>query len=290
MGHPPLIADNTHTTRLPADVEEDKFTPSCMSLPTPEGTHGDSSSVYFGLKLRLARLVKNVKKQTFRDPIGAAEDAAELSIEHASAFEGEINAFLAELPPSFKLDVTQDIAKPIPPLPPSGSPSPVRIAQKCELAILANRLIVKLYLPFLKEAAALQRLSHQAVFGTISAAHNVVYAARVLHGHRVAGGHQRAHRGVQTHLLALGDPGGGGRLRRPGVALGDLVVLVQVVGARAAGETEDERHRESEDRRRYRGESTGAVGHGGPFVAGRARIVPPVAWPPVPGTPGDRPS
>ncbi|TBU25730.1 hypothetical protein BD311DRAFT_598604, partial [Dichomitus squalens] len=52
MGHPPLIADNTHTTRLPADVEEDKFTPSCMSLPHPEGTHGDMSSVYFGLKLR----------------------------------------------------------------------------------------------------------------------------------------------------------------------------------------------------------------------------------------------
>ncbi|RPD61567.1 hypothetical protein L226DRAFT_460909, partial [Lentinus tigrinus ALCF2SS1-7] len=56
MGQPPLIADNTHTTRLPADVEEDKFTPSCVSLPEPadggaEPT-SETSSVYFSLKCR----------------------------------------------------------------------------------------------------------------------------------------------------------------------------------------------------------------------------------------------
>ena len=74
MGQPPLIADNTHTTRLPADVDEDKFTPSCVSLPEPpEGSidpPSETSSVYFSLKCRLAQLVKNVKKQTFRDPLG----------------------------------------------------------------------------------------------------------------------------------------------------------------------------------------------------------------------------
>ena len=111
MGHPPLIADNTHTTRLPADVEEDKFTPSCMSLPTPEGTHGDSSFVYFGLKLRLARLVKNVKKQTFRDPLGGSDEApTELSIDHAGIFEGEVASFLQELPAGFRLEIAQDLS------------------------------------------------------------------------------------------------------------------------------------------------------------------------------------
>ncbi|KAI0363968.1 hypothetical protein BV20DRAFT_957174 [Pilatotrama ljubarskyi] len=52
MGHPPLIADNTHTTRLPADVDEEKFTPSSTSLPVPDNADSDMSSAYFGLKCR----------------------------------------------------------------------------------------------------------------------------------------------------------------------------------------------------------------------------------------------
>ncbi|KAI0634350.1 hypothetical protein C8Q77DRAFT_1055628 [Trametes polyzona] len=52
MGQPPLIADNTHTTRLPADVDEEKFTPSSTSLPTPDSAESDTSSAYFGLKCR----------------------------------------------------------------------------------------------------------------------------------------------------------------------------------------------------------------------------------------------
>ncbi|KAH9903348.1 hypothetical protein C8Q73DRAFT_633805 [Cubamyces lactineus] len=52
MGHPPLIADNTHTTRVPADVDEEKFTPSSTTLPIPESADSDTSSVYFGLKCR----------------------------------------------------------------------------------------------------------------------------------------------------------------------------------------------------------------------------------------------
>ena len=128
MGHPPLIADNTHTTRLPADVDEEKFTPSCTSLPEPDNMDADSSSVYFSLKCRLAQLVKNVKKQTFRDPL--AEDAsAELNIDQAGSFEGEVGSFLQDLPAGFRLDVSQDIAKPVPAL----TGSPIRLAQKCTL-------------------------------------------------------------------------------------------------------------------------------------------------------------
>ena len=187
MGQPPLIADNTHTTHLPADVDEDKFTPSCVSLPEPVENSieppSETSSVYFSLKCRLAQLVKNVKKQTFRDPLGddgtGAGAADALSLDQAGAFESDVNAFLQELPPAFRLELTHDIAKAAPALP--AGESAARAAQKCELAIVANRLIVKLYLPFLKEAAAARRACHQAVFGTINAAHNVIGAARALH-------------------------------------------------------------------------------------------------------------
>lgn len=50
MGHPPLIPDNSHTTRLPSDVDEELFTPSSTSLP--ECAEGEKSSVYFGMKCR----------------------------------------------------------------------------------------------------------------------------------------------------------------------------------------------------------------------------------------------
>ncbi|KAH9947847.1 fungal-specific transcription factor domain-containing protein [Amylocystis lapponica] len=171
MGHPPLIADNSFTTRFPADVDEEQFSPSSTVLPAPPGgENSEKSTAYFVQKCRLAQLVKNVKKQTFRDPL----DNDELSIDQATAFEAEVASWLSELPPSFRLEMDHDLSEPVPPLP---STSPLLLAQRCELAILANRLILKLYLPFLKEGKPF----HQAVLGTINAAHLVIYASRMLH-------------------------------------------------------------------------------------------------------------
>ncbi|OBZ76226.1 Transcriptional activator protein acu-15 [Grifola frondosa] len=180
MGHPPLIADNSFTTRFPADVDEHLFTPSSTSLPyTHQGADwSETSTAYFVLKCRLAQLVKNVKKQTFKDPLG--DDSADLSVDLAATFETEVSSFLQDLPPPFRLEMDQDISTVVPP----PSCSPFLLAQRCELAILANRLILKLYLPFLKDTTGgtqPNRPSHQAVLGTINAAHLVIYASRLLH-------------------------------------------------------------------------------------------------------------
>ncbi|KZT63433.1 hypothetical protein DAEQUDRAFT_700148 [Daedalea quercina L-15889] len=180
MGHPPLIPDNSFTTHLPADVDEDMFGPSSTVLPGPsEGADGaDRSSAYFALKCRLAQLVKNVKKQTFRDPLG--EDPNELSIDQAALFEGDVTTFLAELPPTFRLELDRDWAEPTVPMPSTPAASAL-LAQKCELAILANRLILKLYLPFLKDSHTGSG-KHQAVLATLNAAHAIIYASCMLHG------------------------------------------------------------------------------------------------------------
>lgn len=128
--------------------------------------------------LRLAQLVKNAKKLTFRDPL--AEDPSELAIEQAAAFEADASGFLSELPPAFRLDLDHDWAEPVVS---AGSMSPVLQAQKCELAILANRLILKLYLPLLKDCSGNggSKPTHQAVLSAINAAHMVIYASRMLH-------------------------------------------------------------------------------------------------------------
>lgn len=129
---------------------------------------------------RLAQLVKNVKKQTFKDPL--SDEGSELSIDQAAAYENEVTSWLQDLPARFRFELTQDFGDPAPM---SSSGSVLLVAQKCELAILANRLILKLYLPFLKDSdgsgSGSRKPSHQAVLGTINAAHLVIQASRHLH-------------------------------------------------------------------------------------------------------------
>lgn len=53
MGHPPLIADNSFTTKLPADVDEEVFNPSSAAIPTSaNGEESENDSMYFVLKCR----------------------------------------------------------------------------------------------------------------------------------------------------------------------------------------------------------------------------------------------
>ncbi|KZT04865.1 uncharacterized protein LAESUDRAFT_657038 [Laetiporus sulphureus 93-53] len=53
MGHLPLIPDNSFTTRMPADVDEEQFTPSSLSLPTAStGEGAEKGTAYFSLKCR----------------------------------------------------------------------------------------------------------------------------------------------------------------------------------------------------------------------------------------------
>jgi len=52
MGHPPMIPDNSFTTKMPVDVDENSFSLSSTLVPTPDTD--DHASRYFGLKLRYA--------------------------------------------------------------------------------------------------------------------------------------------------------------------------------------------------------------------------------------------
>ena len=87
---------------------------------------------------------------------------------------------MAELPETFRLDMEADVAHP---LASSPSTSPFLMAQRCELAITANRAILKLYMPFMKDPTSptSSKPSHQALTGTINAAHAIIHASKVLH-------------------------------------------------------------------------------------------------------------
>ncbi|THH31821.1 hypothetical protein EUX98_g2365 [Antrodiella citrinella] len=175
MGHSPLIADGSFTTKLPADVDEHHFTSSSTSLapPSVEGDRSDNCFTYFILKCRLAQLVKSIRKQISKD--AASEDGADLSIDLVAASESDVTLWLSELPPRYQLDVDPDLAHALPP----SCSSATLTAQRCVLAMTAARITLKLYIPFLRDTQS--KPPHQASLGSVTAAHTVVSAARLLH-------------------------------------------------------------------------------------------------------------
>lgn len=87
---------------------------------------------------------------------------------------------MSELPEAFRLDMEVDVSDP---LASSPSTSPFLMAQQCELVVAANRAVLRLYMPFMKNSGSSggSRPSHQALMGTINAAHAIIHASRVLH-------------------------------------------------------------------------------------------------------------
>lgn len=201
MGRSALILDTEHTTRLPMDVDEEVFTPACTSIPLPRSPlsllePNVSDFKYFGLKCSLARLVKDVKKRSFKDFLQNDPEAqVHYSLEQAMACANEVKQWLAELPAAFRLDVDSNLSNPpsaqrdvgaslLYPSPPSdcSTASPVLLAQRCELTVTAQRLIMKIYVPFLRpsNAHASATAHYQAVIGVFTAAHTIIRAIRAL--------------------------------------------------------------------------------------------------------------
>jgi hypothetical protein len=197
IGQAPSIQDGTFTTKLPADVDEEQFGLSSTSLPLPlpRRAGGDPTEVgfaYFIQKCRfvfalltpilishvylsLAQLVKSVRRRYVRD------DSSESSVERAEQFESEVKNWLSELPKVFRFDIGNTDT----PSPPSSkaSVSSNLQAQRCELAIVANQLILKVFLPYLKNCSvpSADSLPRRVVSSVIDAGHAILQAMRVLH-------------------------------------------------------------------------------------------------------------
>ena len=125
----------------------------------------------------LAQLVKSVKLRCPRD---SPSDYSESSIERAEQFESEVKTWLSELPKAFRLDTnnTETTASTS-----RVSISPYLQAQRCELAIIANQLILKVFLPFLRNCTgnSSDGLARRVVSSIIDAGHTVFQAVRILH-------------------------------------------------------------------------------------------------------------
>ncbi|QRV98999.1 Fungal specific transcription factor domain [Ceratobasidium sp. AG-Ba] len=166
IGLPPSIDDATFSAALPKGEDG-----------RDEEDHGeedkDDSLAYFALKCRLAQLIKTLKRRLL--------DERPLPLEGAASMERSIGEFMRDLPPTWKLDMSQ----------PASSIMGLRedeaaiMVQRCELATAANSLILKAYHPFLKQSISSSSepfaSPHQAALACSNAAHALIHASIAAH-------------------------------------------------------------------------------------------------------------
>lgn len=166
--------------------------------------------------------MKTIKKRTYRDP--TVDDAdrdknSEYTIEKATVLEREIQLWLEGLPEHYRLAINPEISNTGrvdedayevletvdgEELPDEDDAmdgdvqssqerrattvqrqaSPFLVAQRAELAMVAYRLLICLYVPFLRASAATTTSAgalSPAILNAVTAAHAVLYAGRVMH-------------------------------------------------------------------------------------------------------------
>lgn len=142
----------------------------------------------------LAQLVKDIKRRSLRDSIQNDPAAHEqFTLEQAASCANEIKQWFSDLPSTFRMDIDSDPrTAQVPHLDGDRSPStnpsdssnvsPVLMAQRCELAVTVQRLIMKVYIPFLRPSYGHGNSTsyYQATVGTFTAAHAIIRSLRAL--------------------------------------------------------------------------------------------------------------
>lgn len=174
MGHASLISEQSFTTHIPAEVEDDLFNPASTSLPALSGSDREHRSTYITLKCRFTLLSKSVRRQATKEPF--VDDSGELTVDQIAPYEADIVNWLTDLPLAFRLSSQDDLMAPATLAFPSTSP--LLIAQRCALALNAQRMMLKLYLPFLKDCRS---QACTVLMKTATAASEIINAVRVMH-------------------------------------------------------------------------------------------------------------
>lgn len=127
------------------------------------------------LPQRLAQLVRSLKKRTYHDPLGP--EANDLVLDEPVELEGKINQFVSDLPTDYQFDLNAP-----PSLGDEDSHASLILARTCELQIVANRMIISLYIPYLKTHSA--NPLHQALLAIMNAAHKIIQCMKIWRSRR----------------------------------------------------------------------------------------------------------
>ncbi|KAG8950140.1 hypothetical protein FRC04_007995 [Tulasnella sp. 424] len=172
MGHTPLISEDTSlSTRIPSDVDESSFDPTATSIPAPSsGAAPGANLAHFVAKCRLQLLMRDLPRAPIKDAV-----TGELSIDAAQAFEAKVTAWKESLPESFSIIFGPTVEETKWPV------ADVAAMQACDLHIMANALIMRLWFPFVKDFLGRSVQPHQnAALACSTAANSIIVASKYM--------------------------------------------------------------------------------------------------------------
>ena len=114
--------------------------------------------------------MKDLKRRAYRDPLDL--EVNDLVLEESVEFEGKVNQFVSDLPTDYQIDLNSP-----PSLEDEDSHMSLILARSCELQIVANRMIISLYIPYLRAHPV--NPPHQASLAIMNAAHKVIRCMRI---------------------------------------------------------------------------------------------------------------
>ncbi|KAG9050605.1 hypothetical protein FS837_004130 [Tulasnella sp. UAMH 9824] len=166
LGRPPLIPPGTYACRPPSEADESVFSPTATKIPKLRERSIGFNTTYFATKCRLLAIIKTL-------PYAQHEEGVTLDL--ARQLDAQVSRWRSSLPAQYEIDFRGESEHTLFP-----DLDTVDV-QACDLHIMANVFLLRLWLPFFNDALSSSSPSSQGVLLTATtAAYAVVVASHHL--------------------------------------------------------------------------------------------------------------
>ncbi|KAG8917806.1 hypothetical protein FRC00_013184, partial [Tulasnella sp. 408] len=162
LGRLPLIPPGTYACKPPSEADESVFGPTATAIPKPPETAKGYNTSYFAAKCQLLTIIKTLSFAQLEEGV---------TLDLARQLDARLSNWRTALPAQYKIDFRE---KPEDTLFPDLDTVDV---QACDLHMMANVFLLRLWLPFFNEALSSTSQSSQGVLLTATTAANAIIVA-----------------------------------------------------------------------------------------------------------------
>ncbi|KAG8930199.1 hypothetical protein FRC00_001230, partial [Tulasnella sp. 408] len=167
LGRPPLIPLGTYACKVPSEADESRFDPTASAIPKPQKADIGHNTTYFAIKCQLLAIIKTL-------PYAQCEE--DVTSDLATKLNAQVSSWRGSLPAQYEIEFRPGEPKDTL-FPASGTVD----VQACDLHIMANVFLIRLWLPLFNNALADSSQSSQSVLLTATtAAHEIIVASHHL--------------------------------------------------------------------------------------------------------------
>ncbi|KAG9050606.1 hypothetical protein FS837_004131 [Tulasnella sp. UAMH 9824] len=162
LGTLPLIPPGTYACKPPSAADEVVFRPMATAIPKPPEAVICSNSTYFATKCQLLSITKALSYAQLEEGV---------TFDLARQFDARVSSWRSALPAQYKIDFREKLEDTLFPKLDTVD------VQACDLHIMANVFLLRLWLPFINEALSSCSQSSDGVLLTATTTANAVIVA-----------------------------------------------------------------------------------------------------------------